>query len=122
MENPQLFSSIIGAIIALVIYWLVRRDHLAPKQAVRWVLVALTIFVLGAFPGLIDKFGHAMGIAYPPVIPLILGICAALLKILLMDIERNKMNITQSRLVQKLAILEAEVDELRYLVDKSSNA
>ncbi|WP_448546870.1 DUF2304 domain-containing protein [Thalassotalea fusca] len=113
MNNPQIVSSIIGIIIAFVIYWLVRRDHLAPRQALRWILVAAIVLVLGTFPVIVDWIGHAAGINYPPIIPLIVGLGAALIKILLMDIERNRMNITQDRIVQKLAILEAEISALK---------
>lgn len=113
MSDPQIVSSFIGLVIATIILFLVRRDHLLPKQAFRWFFVASIIAVLGFFPTLVDTLGVALGIAYPPIIPLIIGLCAALIKILLMDIERNKMNITQDRIVQKLAILEAELDELR---------
>jgi len=113
LNNPQIISSIIGLIIAATIYWLVRRDHLAPKQAMRWLLVAVIVLVLGTFPILTDWVGHAVGIAYPPIIPLIIGLGAALVKILLMDIERNKMNVTLDRIVQKLAMLEAEIEETK---------
>lgn len=110
MTNPQIVSTIIGIIIASAIYWLVRRDHLAPKQALRWVLVAIVVLILGTFPIIIDWIGNAVGIAYPPIIPIIIGLAAAMIKILLMDIERNKTDITQDRIVQKLAILEAELE------------
>jgi len=110
LTNPQIVSTIIGIIIASAIYWLVRRDHLAPKQALRWVLVAIVVLILGTFPIIIDWIGNAVGIAYPPIIPIIIGLAAAMIKILLMDIERNKTDITQDRIVQKLAILEAELE------------
>ncbi|TPH17068.1 DUF2304 domain-containing protein [Litorilituus lipolyticus] len=113
MNNPQIVSSIIGLVLAVVIYWLVRRDHLAPKQALRWVLVATAILVLGTFPVIIDWVGYTVGIAYPPIIPVIVGLGAALIKIMLMDIQQNKSNITQDRIIQKLAILEAELKVLQ---------
>lgn len=114
MTNPQIVSSIIGVVIAAVIYWLVRRDHLAPKQALRWVLVAVVVLILGTFPNIIDWLGGTIGIAYPPIIPLIIGLGAAMIKILLMDTERNKANVTQERIVQKLAMLEAELEEIKH--------
>ena len=113
MTSPQIVSSIIGLLLATVIYWLVRRDHLSPRQAIRWIFVALVVLVLGTFPVLIDWLGHAVGISYPPIIPLIIGLGAALVKILLMDIERNKMNVTQDRIVQKLAMLQADIESLK---------
>ncbi len=112
MSNPQIVSSIIGLIIASVIFYLVRKDHLKPKQAFRWFAVAIAIAVIGLYPTIIDRIGLALGIAYPPIIPLIIGLCAALVKILLMDIERNKMNVTQDRIVQRLAMLETDIDLL----------
>ncbi len=113
MTNPQIVSSIIGLILAGVIYWLVRRDHLAPRQALRWVFVATVVLVLGTFPIIIDWVGHAVGISYPPIIPVIVGLGAALIKILLMDIQQNKSQITQDRIIQKLAMLEAEIKSLK---------
>lgn len=113
MTNPQIVSSIIGVILAVTIYLLVRRDHLAPRQAIRWSFVALIVLFLGTFPIVVDWLGHAVGISYPPIIPLIIGLGAALIKILLMDIERNKMNVTQDRIIQKLAMLEAEIESVK---------
>lgn len=115
MSDPQIVSSVIGLIIAAIIMFLVRRDHLQPKQAFRWFFVATIVAVLGTFPIIVDSIGVSLGISYPPIIPLIVGLGAALVKILLMDIERNNMNVTQDRIVQKLAILEAEIDELKKL-------
>jgi len=113
LTNPQIVSSIIGCVLALIIYWLVRRDHLAPRQALRWVLVASIVLILGTFPIIIDWIGHAVGISYPPIIPVIVGLGAALIKILLMDIQYTKAKVTQDRIVQKLAMLEAELDEIK---------
>jgi len=112
LTSPQIVSSVIGVILSISIYWLVRRDHLAPSQALRWVFVASVVLVLGTFPVLIDWIGNAVGISYPPIIPVIVGLGAALIKILLMDIQQNKSQITQDRIVQKLAMLEAEIDKL----------
>jgi len=113
LNNPQIVSSVIGVILAVIIYWLVRRDHLAPRQALRWILVATIVLVLGTFPFIIDWIGYAVGISYPPIIPVIVGLGAALIKILLMDIQQTKANVTQDRIVQKLAILEAEIDSFK---------
>jgi len=112
LTNPQIVSSILGVILAITIYLLVRRDHLAPSQAIRWSFVALIVLFLGTFPIVVDWLGHAVGISYPPIIPLLIGLGAALIKILLMDIERNKMNVTQDRIIQKLAMLEADIERL----------
>jgi len=113
LSNPQIVSSIIGIAIAIAIYWLVRRDHLTPKQALRWIFVAFMVLVLGVFPSIIDHMGNTVGIAYPPIIPIIIGLGGAMIKILLMDIERNKTDIIQQRIIQKLAMLETELETIK---------
>lgn len=113
MTNPQIVSSVIGLILAIVIYWLVRRDHLAPRQALRWVIVATIVLILGTFPIIIDWIGVAVGVNYPPIIAVIVGLGALLIKVLLMDIQQNKAAVTEDRIIQKLAMLEAELEFLK---------
>jgi hypothetical protein len=113
LTNPQVVSSVIGLLLAIIIYWLVRRDHLAPRQALRWILVALIVLFLGTFPIIIDWVGVAVGVNYPPIIAVIVGLGAVLIKILMMDIQQNNVQITQDRLIQKLAMLEADIESLK---------
>jgi hypothetical protein len=113
LTNPQIVSSVIGLILAIVIYWLVRRDHLAPRQALRWVIVATIVLILGTFPIIIDWIGVAVGVNYPPIIAVIVGLGALLIKVLLMDIQQNKAAVTEDRIIQKLAMLEAELEFLK---------
>jgi hypothetical protein len=113
LTNPQIVSSVIGLILAIVIYWLVRRDHLSPRQALRWVIVATIVLILGTFPIIIDWIGVAVGVNYPPIIAVIVGLGGVLIKILLMDIQLTKSKVTQDRVIQKLAMLEAEIECLK---------
>jgi hypothetical protein len=113
LTNPQIVSSVIGLILAIVIYWLVRRDHLAPRQALRWVIVATIVLILGTFPIIIDWIGVAVGVNYPPIIAVIVGLGALLIKVLLMDIQQNKAAVTEDRIIQKLSMLEAELEFLK---------
>lgn len=113
MTNPQIVSSVIGLILAIVIYWLVRRDHLSPRQALRWVIVATIVLILGTFPIIIDWIGVAVGVNYPPIIAVIVGLGALLIKVLLMDIQQNKAAVTEDRIIQKLSMLEAELEFLK---------
>ncbi|RHW74898.1 DUF2304 domain-containing protein [Colwellia sp. RSH04] len=113
MTNPQIVSSVIALTLAVIIYWLVRRDHLAPRLALRWVFVASIVLILGTFPVIIDWIGVVVGVAYPPIIAVVVGLGALLIKVLLLDIEKTKAMITQDRIIQKLAILEAELESFK---------
>lgn len=109
MTNANIVAAFIGAVLSLTIVFLTRRDHIAPLVAARWFLVAFLALFVGFFPGVIDWVGKLFGIAYPPIIPVLIGLAAAMIKILMMDIERQRLQIKVDRTIQRLAILESQV-------------
>lgn len=113
LTNPQIISSIIGLAIGIMIVWLVRRDHLVSKDGARWLLLAVLIVLYSFFPKVNDAIGLALGISYPPIIPVLLGFGVVLIKMLLSDIERARMRVDIERLVQRMALLERELEDER---------
>ncbi len=104
----QVISATIGLVIGVVILLLIRKNHLHSGYAIWWIFAAAAIIIFGSFPQLIDKIGYTLGVAYPPVLLIILGVCVILVKILTMDMERTRQEKKLRRLVQRLALLEAE--------------
>jgi hypothetical protein len=115
LSDPQVISAAIGLLIGGIIFWLVRRDHMVSKDGIRWLLVAGLIVVYGFFPKINDFFGHFLGIAYPPIIPVLLGLGAVLVKLLINDTERVKTRVDIERLVQRIAMLEAELEQAKLI-------
>lgn len=109
MEQYQITSAAIGIFIALFILWLVRRDHLHGRFAIWWLTVGAFIAVLGLFPQLFDEVALRLGVNYPPILAVVLGIGFLVLKIIIMDIERSKNEVKIHRLAQRLAMLEGEL-------------
>ena len=106
-----MIAAFIGAALSLTIVFLTRRDHISPLVAARWFALALLVLCVGFFPKIVDIVGEYFGIGYPPIIPVLLALGAAMVKILLMDIERQRLNTKIDRLVQRMAILEQSVEE-----------
>lgn len=113
MINNQLTSAIIGIIVAVLIIYLVRRDHLHGKYALWWLIVAAAFAILGVFPGLVDAAALRLGISYPPILIVLLGFVFLVLKMVTMDIERSQAQSRLHRLAQRMAIFEAELEELK---------
>lgn len=113
MSSPQIIGAVIGLIIGCTVFWLIRRDHMVSRDGVRWILIAALVMVYGAFPGMNDMLGAFLGISYPPIIPVLLGLGAVLIKLLIGDIERVKSRVDIERMVQRMAILEAEIAQLK---------
>jgi len=115
-----LITSIIGLLTALSMFVLIRRDYLHVRYGIGWMIVALVFAMLGLFPTVFDHVAAFFGIAYPPILALLLGFVILLLKTLLVDIERSKDNIKFQRVVQRVALLEAEILALQKEIEQRS--
>lgn len=98
----------IGIAISFAIFFLVRKNHLMVSHAVWWLAVAAASMAFGACPWLIDRIGAALGIHYPPVLLIIIGVGLILIKMLTMDLQRSEHERNIRALTQRLAILESE--------------
>jgi len=108
----SLVTGVLGLGVAGLIVLLVRRDRLHVDHGLGWIAAAGAFALLGFAPGIIDEVAGYFGIAYPPVLGLAGAIIILVIKTLLMDIERSKIEVRNQRLTQRLAMLEAEVRSL----------
>jgi hypothetical protein len=108
-------------VVAALIVGLMRKDRLHVNHGMGWIIVALVFALLGFSPNIIDRIAQFLGIAYPPVLALILGIAVLTIKILLMDIERSRLEIRNQRLIQRVAMLEADLKNLEFNKTNSSS-
>jgi hypothetical protein len=113
MPTYQMTSTAIGLTLAVIILWLVRRDHLHGPYAIWWIGAAATVMVLGFFPTLFDTLARRLGVSYPPMLAVVLGFAMLLVKVLTMDIERSRQERRIRRLAQQLAIVEARIPQQR---------
>lgn len=109
MIDYRWIPSSLGIFIAGTILLLVRNDRLHTRHALWWLLVACIIGFLGVFPRLSDVIGELLYISYPPILPVILGLCIVLIKLMLGDIERSNSERKLRRLAQQFAILESKL-------------
>lgn len=110
LNNVHLIASFIGAVLSVTIVFLVRRDHISPLVAARWFLISILVLFVSFFPNIVDDLGMSLGIGYPPIIPILIALAGAMIKILLMDIENQKMRVKLDRVIQRLAIIENAVE------------
>jgi len=98
----------IGLAIAFTILWLVRKDLLHSRYSLWWLIVALASALLGGFPSVVDRVAYRVGVAYPPILLVVVGIGLVLVKMLTMDVERSDQERRLRILTQRLAVLEGE--------------
>ena len=108
----SLITGAIGLSVAGLIVWLIRKDRLHVNHGFGWMVAAAGFALLGFAPGIIDRVAGWFDIAYPPVLGLTLAIVVLVIKMLVMDIERSKLEMRNQRLTQRVAMLEAEINRL----------
>ncbi|MEI6415393.1 MAG: DUF2304 domain-containing protein [Pseudomonadota bacterium] len=109
MNGYWAFSSVVGVFLAVIIIWLVRRDHMHVRYSLWWLGIALGALVFGLFPSLVDWLAPWFGVAYPPALLFLLGLVILTLKGLLSDIDRSDTERRLIRLIQRMAILDQEL-------------
>jgi len=106
-------TSIIGIATAIVIVVLIRKDHLHVRYGLWWMSAAIVFSLLGLFPAFFDSFAKYLGVSYPPMLALTVGVVILVIKILVMDIERSRNAIRLQRLTQRIALLESDLREMQ---------
>lgn len=105
-------TAVIGLLVGLSIIYFIRRDRLLVRHGMGWMCVAAALITIGLFPGLVDRAAQWAGVAYPPTLAMILGFAALILKALISDIEISRSEVRIIRLVQRIAMLEADIRDL----------
>lgn len=111
----------IGLFVAALIFLLIRKDRLHVQQGLGWVVVAIGFSLLGFSPRVIDWLASQLGIANPPVLALVLGLAVLVIKTLMMDLQRSHLELRSQRLVQRVAMLEAELRRLQQSSEPDPN-
>lgn len=117
----QLTSLVIGLALASTILILVRRAHLHGPNALWWLSLAAGIIVLGSWPRLTDFVAPYLGVSYPPIVAILLGLGLLVIKMVSMDLQRSRQEQRIRRLAQRLAMLEAQLASLQEKPASSQN-
>ncbi|MFN7154902.1 MAG: DUF2304 domain-containing protein [Acidovorax sp.] len=113
MPSLQITTALMGIGLAVLILYLIRRDHLYLMHGLFWVVVAVAAAVLGAWPGLIDRLARWTGFSYPPALLLLLACMVLVVKALHADMVNTRIERDVRRLNQRLALLEADLESVR---------
>lgn len=120
MPSLQITTSLMGVGLAVLILYLIRRDHLYLMHGLFWVVVAVAAAVLGAWPGLIDRLARWTGFSYPPALLLLLACMVLVVKALHADMVNTRIERDVRRLNQRLALLEADIESVRQVGSSDS--
>ena len=113
MMSLGFFTVLAALVMVALIFWLLRRDRLPIMHSLWWLGVAALMLVLGFYPGLIDRAAVFVGISYPPSLLFVVGILVLFIKVLLEDVGVSHDRRRMIDLVQKVGMLEEELNQLK---------
>ena len=91
---------------------LLRRRQLKEKYAVLWLGVGIGMFVIGAFPFLLNKIADVAGVKDPPNLLLFAASLLLLAVCVHLSWESSRMEEKARTLAEELALLRQKVDAL----------
>lgn len=104
-----LVTSIIGLSVCIAIILLIRNDRLHVMHGLGWLVAAIVMGALGFAPSIFDSIATKLGVTYPPTLAFSIGFALIILKLLFDDIDRSRLRMRQTRLIQRVAMLENEL-------------
>ena len=112
MISYKITTTIIGIIIFLIIFMLVRRGKLQEKFALAWFAIGVIVVILGLFPIIIDKIAWVTGISYAPALLFVIAVGVLLIQNLYLFIFASQNEVRIKELLQQVAVLNKLVEEL----------
>lgn len=108
----KITTTIIGAVIFLIILTLVRRGKLQEKFALTWFAIGIIVVFLGLFPVIIDKIARIIGITYPPALLFAMAVGVLLIQNLYLFIFSSQNEVRIKELIQQVALLNKLMDDM----------
>ena len=114
----QLISIGVSAALLIAVIELVRRAQLTEEYSLIWIACSVALLVLSLWRNLLDLAASALGVHYPPALLLLTLTFFVVIVSLYFSVIVSRHRKDIERLVQELALLDADVRMLR----KSSGA
>ncbi|MFD6092515.1 DUF2304 domain-containing protein [Oerskovia sp. NPDC060338] len=100
-------------VLVLSLLVLLRRRRLREKYVAIWLLLAIGVCIFGAFPALVTALATAVGVETPSNLLFALALMVLLIVCVQLSTEITSLEDETRTLVEEVAMLRHDVDELR---------
>jgi len=107
----RFITGAISIFVLLITFESIRRTHLKERYAILWIITGLVLFVCVLFPNAVDLLRAVSGMSYPTAVAVVASLFLVLVTFhfsIAMSASEDK----QSKMAQKLAVLEARIRAL----------
>lgn len=114
--SGYVFALVFGIGTVLIMYGLLRSRQMREKYATTWVVVGALVLLTVAFPGALESLSHALGVRTPVNLVFFVAALALLIISVQYSVELSRLEERTRTLAEESAILRAELDQVRALV------
>jgi len=112
-DPVQLVSIVVSVILLLAVVELVRRGQLTEEYSFIWIACAVALLALSLWRNVLDVTAIALGIHYPPALLLLALTFFVVIVSLYFSVVVSRDRKQIERLVEELALLDADLRALR---------
>ncbi len=108
------FFAVAGALLAVaLIFELIRKRKLLEQYSLLWFAAAVVLMVLAVWRDLLEIIARIMGVYYAPSALFLIALFFGVVLFLHFTLVISKLTRQNTRLVQEISLLRAELEELR---------
>jgi hypothetical protein len=102
-----------SVVLLLVVFELIRSRRLRERYALLWLATGVVLVVLSAWRGGLNTIARWLGVStYPPAVLFAVGLLFVILVLLHYSTVLSRLSDQSTTLAQRLALLEAKLDEV----------
>lgn len=119
----RIFTAIVGLVLLVVFFEMLRRRQLREKYAVLWIVVGLGVVVpLAIFPGALDFVAEAIGVKSGASLVLFLGLVVVLLICIHLSWEVSQLEEETRTLAEEIALIRTQLEERAVIPERDAPA
>ena len=122
MSKLNIFTAIIGLVLLVVFFELLRRRQLREKYAVLWIIVALGVVPLAIFPDGLDRVTRSIGVRSGASLVLFLGLVLLLLICTHLSWEVSQLEEETRTLAEEIALIRTQLEERSVIPQRDAPA
>lgn len=108
-------------LLVLALLLLLRRRRLREKYVAIWLVLAVGVCVLGAFPSLVSAIATAVGVETPSNLLFALALMVLLIVCVQLSTELTSLEEKSRTLVEEVALLRHDVDGMQQRTDRQAH-
>jgi hypothetical protein len=122
MDQFRVFTAIVGLVLLVVFFEMLRRRQLREKYAVMWIIVALGVVPLAIFPEALDVVADTLHVKSGASLVLFLGLVLLLLICTHLSWEVSQLEEETRTLAEEIALIRTQLEERAVIPERDAPA